>query len=173
MEEEYKKKGKNKDTIPVVFSSGQDSYTDGTKVVISAKLDEKVFDSTVGLALHEGSHIALTNFNVLTNQLGYGSPETDKLVEWHKEYEITSEWIDKNNIKIINISNYINGLKMKLNDYIGFHVTYEDIYVNKSSVYKILDYMGVISPNHLDMLEYEKKYRKDKNVFIKKHNGLI
>ena len=95
------------------------------------------------------------------------------LVEWHKEYEITSEWIDKNNIKIINISNYINGLKMKLNDYIGFHVTYEDIYVNKSSVYKILDYMGIISPNHLDMLEYEKKYRKDKNVFIKKHNGLI
>ena len=62
---------------------------------------------------------------------------------------------------------------MKLNDYIGFHVTYEDIYVNKSSVYKILDYMGIVSPNHLDMLEYEKKYRKDKNVFIKKHNGLI
>jgi len=75
----------NKDTIPVVFSSGQDSYTDGTKVVISAKLDEKVFDSTVGLALHEGSHIALTNFNVLSNQLSYGSPETDALVQWHKE----------------------------------------------------------------------------------------
>jgi hypothetical protein len=75
----------NKDNIPVVFSSGQDSYTDGTKVVISAKLDEKGFDSTVGLALHEGSHIALTNFNVLTNQLGYGSIETDRLVQWHKE----------------------------------------------------------------------------------------
>jgi LPS sulfotransferase NodH len=94
-------------------------------------------------------------------------------VEWHKEYEITSEWIEKNKIKIIGSSNYINSLKMKLNDYIGFHVTYEDIYVNKSSVSEILNYMGIESPNHLDMLEYDKKYRKDNNVFIKKHIGII
>jgi len=48
--------------IPVEYSSGKQSYTDGSKVVISSKLEEKQFDTTVGLALHEGSHIALTDF---------------------------------------------------------------------------------------------------------------
>ena len=42
----------NKDDIKVMYSSGNQSYTDGKQVVISAKLDEKEFDSTVGLALH-------------------------------------------------------------------------------------------------------------------------
>lgn len=48
--------------IPVQFSTGNDSYTDGKSVVLSAKLEDKEFDSAVGLALHEGSHIALTDF---------------------------------------------------------------------------------------------------------------
>ena len=43
--------------IKVTFKSNGDSYTDGKSVVISSKLDDKLFDSTVGLALHEGSHI--------------------------------------------------------------------------------------------------------------------
>ena len=51
-------------SIPVQFS-GTDSYTDGKVVNISAKLNDKEFDSAVGLALHEGSHIKLTDFNVL------------------------------------------------------------------------------------------------------------
>ena len=50
--------------IPVVFQSSDDSYTDGEKVVIGTKLDGKNFDPAVGLALHEGSHIALTDFTM-------------------------------------------------------------------------------------------------------------
>ena len=54
-------------SIPVTFDGrGEDSYTDGKQVVISAKLDDKEFDPVVGLALHEGSHIALTDFTTLT-----------------------------------------------------------------------------------------------------------
>lgn len=54
-------------SIPVTFNGrGDDSYTDGNSVVISAKLDDKEFDPVVGLALHEGSHIALTDFGILT-----------------------------------------------------------------------------------------------------------
>ena len=68
-----------KDDIKVNYSSGNDSYTDGTTVVISRKLDEKEFDSTVGLALHEGSHIKLTDFNILKNQLNSNSPEMSAL----------------------------------------------------------------------------------------------
>ena len=53
--------------IKVTFKSSGDSYTDGKQVVISSKLDDKLFDSTVGLALHEGSHIKLSNFDFLKN----------------------------------------------------------------------------------------------------------
>ena len=51
--------------IPVHFQNNGDSYTDGRSVTIGSKIEDKNFDSTVGLALHEGSHIALTNFKVL------------------------------------------------------------------------------------------------------------
>ena len=47
------------DNIKVKFDERGNSYTDGKTVTISAKMDGKDFDSTVGLALHEGSHIKL------------------------------------------------------------------------------------------------------------------
>ena len=53
-----------KTDIKVTFKSSGDSYTDGKEVTISSKLDDKLFDSTVGLALHEGSHILLSDFDV-------------------------------------------------------------------------------------------------------------
>ena len=53
--------------IKVTFTTSGDSYTDGKAVTISAKLDDKLFDSTVGLALHEGSHIKLSDFDFLKN----------------------------------------------------------------------------------------------------------
>ena len=73
-----------KDNIPVNFSSGNDSYTDGKVVVISSKLDEKEFDSTVGLALHEGSHIALTDFGVLKT-FTPGSAAVSELHQFHQD----------------------------------------------------------------------------------------
>ena len=51
--------------IPVQFSSGQNSYTDGQVVVIAADDNPEHFDSMVGLALHEGSHILLTDFDFM------------------------------------------------------------------------------------------------------------
>ena len=55
------------DNIPVVFNSKDESYTDGKKVVIGANIDDKKFDVAVGLALHEGSHIKLSDFDLLRN----------------------------------------------------------------------------------------------------------
>ena len=51
--------------IPVVFNNNDESFTDGKKVVIGANIDDKKFDVAVGLALHEGSHIKLSDFNLL------------------------------------------------------------------------------------------------------------
>ena len=61
--------------IPVRFSKRGDSYTDGEVVTISSKLDNKLFDSSVGLALHEGSHILLSDFAFLKT-LGSIIPKT-------------------------------------------------------------------------------------------------
>ena len=57
----------NRSDIPVTFQSNDSSYTDGKKVVIGSKVDEKNFDPVVGLALHEGSHIKLSDFDFLRN----------------------------------------------------------------------------------------------------------
>ena len=52
--------------IPVEFAGSGDSYTDGKRVTISSKLDSaEEFDVAVGLSLHEGSHIKLSDFNIL------------------------------------------------------------------------------------------------------------
>lgn len=52
--------------IRVTFDErGTDSYTNGKEVVISSKMDDGEFDPVVGLALHEGSHIKLTDFETL------------------------------------------------------------------------------------------------------------
>lgn len=51
--------------IPVEFTTGKDSYTNGQRVVISGAVGTNDLDSVVGLALHEGSHCAITDFAVL------------------------------------------------------------------------------------------------------------
>jgi len=70
--------GKN---VPVRFQ-GEDSYTDGNEVVIAADDNPNNFDVTVGLALHEASHILLSDFRWLKlvttigNNIPYGSGYT-------------------------------------------------------------------------------------------------
>src|SRR6056300_1372053 len=56
------------DSISVKFNQRGDSYTDGKSVVIGSNVIEpKDFDIAVGLALHEGSHIKLSDFNLLSD----------------------------------------------------------------------------------------------------------
>jgi len=56
------------DQIPVKFNTRGDSYTDGKSVVIGSNIVEpKDFDVAVGLALHEGSHIKLSDFQLLND----------------------------------------------------------------------------------------------------------
>ena len=56
------------ESIPVKFKERGDSYTDGKSVVIGSRITEpKDFDVAVGLALHEGSHIKLSDFKLLND----------------------------------------------------------------------------------------------------------
>ena len=63
----------NRSDIKVRYQKNGDSYTDGKTVTIGSKIDEKNFDHVVGLALHEGSHILLSDFNFL-RQLSQNTP---------------------------------------------------------------------------------------------------
>ncbi len=63
----------NRSDIKVRYQKNGDSYTDGKTVTIGSKIDEKNFDHVVGLALHEGSHILLSDFDFL-RQLRQNTP---------------------------------------------------------------------------------------------------
>ena len=66
----------NRSDINVQYSTKDNSYTDGNSVTISCKLNTNEFDSTVGLALHEASHIALTDFKLLKDKFDEYSGHT-------------------------------------------------------------------------------------------------
>ena len=97
--------------IKVTFNTSGDSYTDGKAVTISAKLDDKLFDSTVGLALHEGSHIKLSDFDFL-KQLSNNLPK-----EYYRKSKVFGwdEWdVDA---KVKNLLNYVEDRRI---DYFVF-----------------------------------------------------
>lgn len=62
-----------KQEIPVLWY-GDTSFTDGKGITLSTGIKDSNFDVTVGLALHEASHIKLTNFELV--QAVYGHPDT-------------------------------------------------------------------------------------------------
>jgi hypothetical protein len=120
-------------SIPVTFDGrGDQSYTDGTEVVISAKLDDKEFDPVVGLALHEGSHIALTDFTTLTEMnRGYLPTTIDK--EWMaNRYQCETDELShivSNNLK--SLLNYVEDRRIDNHVYTtapGYRGYYESMY---------------------------------------------
>ena len=56
--------------IPVQYATSGDSMTDGETVYIAANIKKDTIDSTVGLALHEASHVLLTDFEYLNKEKG-------------------------------------------------------------------------------------------------------
>jgi hypothetical protein len=98
-------------SIKVKFNSSDDSYTDGKEVTIGAKLDDKLFDSSVGLALHEGSHIKLSDFDFL-KQLDVNIPK-----EYYNRAEVKG--FSKNEI-ISHIKNLLNYVEDRRIDHFVF-----------------------------------------------------
>jgi hypothetical protein len=78
--------------IPVRYSAGKDSYTDGQSVVISSKIEERQFDSTVGLALHEGSHIKLTDFDLMKGVHMKGLGSLPIIKEYFNKLNVSNKW---------------------------------------------------------------------------------
>jgi LPS sulfotransferase NodH len=85
----------------------------------------------------------------------------DNKGRWHDTYEITNEWINDNKNKIIETVYKYEHLKSRLKNKNLFKITYENMYINKMDVNRVVDYLNIENPKHLDMIDYNKKYRKD------------
>ena len=80
------------ENIPVTFKKSGSSFTNGKEVTISSRLGDKDFDHTVGLALHEGSHIKLTNFDVLKRLEDWIQRQDNELLAYMEKYNFTDRW---------------------------------------------------------------------------------
>ena len=115
--------------IPVRFQSSDSSYTDGKTVTIGTKLEGNNFDPAVGLALHEGSHIAFTDFDILKNcnQLGSVFHSTVTMQGCDPDQNMTSE-------QLMIIKDILNWVEDRRIDYCvyntapGYRVYYEAMY---------------------------------------------
>ena len=80
---------------------------------------------------------------------------------WHNTYTVSSDWILEHKFEISNMSHRYDVMKNSLKKINGFNITYENMYVNKTDVNRVISYLNIENPKHLDMIDYDKKYRKD------------
>ena len=118
------------ENIPVRFTSQGDSYTDGKSVVLSGSVNDKNFDSTVGLALHEASHIVKTDFDALKSFL------------WELRNDPVRSNEEIQNIK--SIANYIEDRRIDFYmyksapGYMGYYDAMYDKYFHSNHINKAL-----------------------------------
>ena len=136
----------NRSDIPVRFQTRDSSYTDGKSVVIGSKINEKNFDPVVGLALHEGSHIKLSDFNFLKNLDSNIPQETylDGEKVGFDKWDVTT--------KIKNLLNYVEDRRIDWYVYSsspGYKGYYQSMY-DKYFHSKIID-KGIKSNEYTDL----------------------
>ena len=115
--------------IPVIFQSTDASYTDGESVVIGTKLDDKNFDPAVGLALHEGSHIAMTDFDMFKGGI-LANTKMAKIVQLNG-YDPEMSMAHSDFVIIKNLLNWIEDRRIDFHIYTtapGYRMYYEAMY---------------------------------------------
>jgi hypothetical protein len=85
---------------------------------------------------------------------------------WHVDYEVSNNWILENRNEIIlrkNRYDYMKSILKKLNT---LQIKYENVYIDNSHLESVMNYLNIYNPKHLDMLSYDKKYRKDTHSLV-------
>jgi hypothetical protein len=120
--------GKN---IPVEYATQGDSMTDGKKIYIGSNIKKSTIDYTIGLALHEASHILLSDFVFIKKFLSL----------------VIANKVDKNDKDILfTLMNFIEDKRIDNFIYVnapGYQYYYEELY-NKSFFNSEID-KGLIS----------------------------
>lgn len=112
--------------INVVYNDGSTNATDGKTITISPKIKEKEFDTAVGLALHEASHVLYTDF--------------EKATKTFNDYRESRGWFGANNFKyMLNLVEdlYIDAMTYKSSP--GYRGYYASLYQKYFGNEKIVD----------------------------------
>jgi hypothetical protein len=158
-------------SIPVKFKErGGDSYTDGNSVVIGSRIQTpKDFDVAVGLALHEGSHIKLSDFKLLH--------DIYTLIPQHIKDGAIKKGVYKSVEIIKNLWNYVEDRRIdnfvfkSAPGYRGYYRKMYDKYFND----KVID-KGLLSDEHTEETIDSYMFRiinlHNKNTDLSKLKGL-
>jgi hypothetical protein len=119
--------------VPVVFK-GADSYTNGQRVVISADIENSEFDVAVGLALHEASHIKLTDFSLLSKK-SFGQ----KMREHNPFYKDEYKKVIHTLINIIEDRRIDHSIYTESPGYRGYYKRLYDKYFNAEQINQVLE----------------------------------
>jgi hypothetical protein len=131
-----------KKNIPVIFK-GDTSYTDFESVVLSTDIKDNNFDVSVGLALHEGSHILLTDPNYLNKMyIGDGSFKYHGTSGYWDFWKSLVNWIEDRRI-----DNFVFKTSPGYKAY--YHKMY-DYYWNDKSITA-----GLLSSNYRDATKFD------------------
>ena len=139
-----------KQDIPVVWY-GSDSFTDGKSICLTTDIKDSNFDVTVGLALHEASHITLTDFDIL-NRMRNGQCESLNILQAQYADHLSIPFIFTVVRDLLNwvedrrIDHYVFSTSPGYKAY--YHKLY-DHYWNSDSISK-----GLLSKNYRDSTVY-------------------
>lgn len=145
--------------IPVRFTStGIHSFTDGKTVVLSSKVEDGLFDVNVGLAIHEGSHILLSNFKILEKLMSGNLPDkkfpsyTKLITEFHTKAGILAPIAPmfmaiKDVFNIVEDRRIDNYIYTNAPGYRGYYTALYNHYFNDASIDKALKHKVKNVPN--------------------------
>jgi cobalamin biosynthesis protein CobT len=122
---------------------GNNSYTDGKTVTIGTNLNDKDFDPAVGLALHEGAHIKLTDFDTLKSLDDFIQKHDEFLIQFTEKHGLADRWSSSAHIspKLKDIFNIVED--RRIDNYVykaapGYQGYYQSLY-DKYFNAKIID----------------------------------
>lgn len=138
----------NRSDINVRYATSGDSYTDGKTITISADATKPTdFDPVVGLALHEASHIKLTDFSLLKvlNKNPKRLLGTKKYTDLQKKHSLDSSQTNTYiKSRLHTITNVIEDRRIDhyifttAPGYLGYYKALYDKYFNSKKVDKAL-----------------------------------
>ena len=145
--------------IPVKWA-GDTSYTDGKSITISTDIKDNNFDVMVGLALHEASHVKLTDFTILP-MLFDNIPASAEILEMRKKLAMYPPSIGMSSMERLGfLKNILNWVEdRRIDNYVFstspgykayYHKLYDTYFNNDKAVIKALGSKSLTDPTKPD-----------------------
>ena len=125
-------------SIPVRFSTKNDSYTDGKTITLSGNIKDGNFDVAVGLALHEGSHVKLTEFTSMQRVLDLITDELVTLAETKGIRHYTLKSTLQSLLNVVEDRRIDKFIQTEAPGYQGYYSAMYDHYFNATVITKAL-----------------------------------